>query len=76
MTVLLQKKNRSAYLESLSDTWTPEKEKAYIFTHSVDAVMHCFKSQISDAQLVATFPNSEMDIVFPIDCPARQQASG
>jgi len=65
MTIILQRKNTSAFVDDGLKVWTSRREKAHAFPNFLGALMFCYDRQLKGMQIVSAFPDRS-DFTFPI----------
>jgi hypothetical protein len=66
MNIVLQNKGSSAFIKDLAGTWTRERRHAHVFASGLEAFGFCFKRQLNNMQIVATFLDSRMNFSVPV----------
>ena len=66
MSIVLQSKGSSAFIEDLAGAWTKDREHAHVFASGLEAMFFCFKRRLNNMQMVATFCDSRMNFSVPV----------
>ena len=66
MTLVLQNKRNSAFIEGLAGAWTIDREQAHVFLNSLDALSFCFKRRLPNMQILAMFHNPKLNFTVPV----------
>lgn len=65
MTIILQRKNTSTYVDQGLKEWTTRREKADAFPSFLGALMFCYDRHLNGMQIVSGFPDKS-GFTFPI----------
>ena len=66
MTLVLQKKDNSAFIEGLAGSWTRHREWAYVFANGLEALSFCFKWRLRSMKILASFTNPALNFTIPV----------
>ena len=66
MDLILQNKTDLKFIQDRAGVWTARRDKALIFSNSLQAMFFCFNRRMGDMQIMAIFDDSRMNFTIPI----------
>ena len=66
MTLVLQKKDNSAFIEGLAGSWTRHREGAYVFANGLEALACCFKWRLRSMKILAIYSDPARNFTVPV----------